>query len=344
MNKTLVVLIALIAAAAAACGASPATTTVAAQPTTTTQGSTSTAAGTEATTTTAAPSTTAAPTTTDAGTTTTTEADATPTDSDELGLFNAALAASAEVTSGRMEGLIEMTGLDPASGLTEFSMPFGGAFDNATGNFSFYMDLSAMAEAAGDEIPPEFAELFGEMEVRQIGDRAYMKFGFFNMFLGAETEWLAMPADDGTTTAQDFTMTSPTNPSEFLGSFEGAGATVEVVGAETVNGVQATHYRAVFDTEALLASATPEERAQLEAQGPLPADVLPLDVWISDAGFVVRFVMEIDGTGISTEPGESFESMTMRYDLYDLNEAVTIEPPPASETTDIEDLEGAFSF
>lgn len=342
MKRTLVVLIALIAMAASACGASSATTTVAAQPATTAEATTTTAA--DETTTTAAPTTTSAPTTTATDAPTTTEPGPAPPESDELALFNAALAASAEVTSGRMEGLIEMTGLDPASGLTEFSMPFGGAFDNASGNFSFYMDLSTMAEAAGDEIPPEFAELFGEMEVRQIGDRAYMKFGFFNMFLGVETEWLGMPADDGASTAQDFTLTSPTNPSLFLGSFEGAGGTVEVVGVETVNGVQATHYRAVFDVEALLAAATPEERAQLEAQGPLPADILPLDIWISDAGLIVRFVMEIDGTGIATAPGESFESMTMRYDLYDLNEAVTIDPPPASQTTNIEDLEGAFGF
>jgi hypothetical protein len=54
-------------------------------------------------------------------------------------------------------------------------------------------------------------------------------------------------------------------------------------------------------------------------------------------------VMEIDGSGVETAPGESFDTMTMRYDLFDLNGTVTIEPPPAGDVTDIEDLEG-FGF
>ena len=310
MNRLLAPLIAAIALIAAACGASPVTTTAATKATT-------------------------APTATEVTTT---------AGSSDFALFQEALEASAELTSGRMEGLIEITGLDPAQGPTEMSIPFGGAFDNASGDFSFSMDMSGLADAAGEELPPEFADFFGDMEVRQIGDRAYMKFAFFGMLFGAETEWISMPAEDGNTASSGFTTTTPSNPSEILGSFEGAGATVEVIGQETVNGVEATHYRAVFDTKALLESATPEERARLETQGPLPAEELPMDVWISDDGFVVRFVMEIDGSDIETAPGESFEAMTMRYDLFDLNGNVAIEPPPASETTDIEDLEGSFGL
>jgi hypothetical protein len=335
MNRSLAALVAVVAVLVAACGSPTSTTTIAAQPTTT-----SAEPVTSSTTSAPEPSTTAAPTTTGATTTTGEPSE----NASELDALHTAFAASAAITSGRMEGLIEMTGLDPSTtGLTELSMPFGGAFDNVSGNFSFYLDMSGLAAAAGDEMPPEFADLFGEMEVRQIGDRAYMRFAFLNMFLGAETEWIAMPADESGTATQDFTMSSPSNPSEFLATFEDAGATVEVLGTETVNGVQATHYRAVFDTEALLASATPEERAKLEAQGPLPADFLPLDVWVSDEGLVVRFVMEIDGTGLATTPEESFDKMTMRYDLFDLNGDVTIEAPPVANTTDIEDLDG-FSF
>jgi hypothetical protein len=242
-----------------------------------------------------------------------------------------------------MEGAIEMTGLDPSQGFTEMTIPFGGAFDNASGDFSFYMDMSGIAAAAGDEIPAEFGDLFGDMEVRQIGEISYVKFPFFSMFLGAETPWISMPADEGDPTG-GFTMTSPGNPSEILGSFEDAGATVEVIGSESVNGVDATHYRVVFDTESLLAEATPEERAELEAQGPIPIDELPMDVWISEDGLVVRFIMEIDGDSVETEPGESFGHMSMRYDMFELNSGVVIDPPPSSEVTDVEDLEFSFDF
>lgn len=257
--------------------------------------------------------------------------------------MQSAFQRSAEVTSGRMEGLIEITGLDPSQGFTEMVIPFGGAFDNASGNFSFYMDMSSIADAAGDELPPEFADLFGEMEVRQIGDTAYLKFPLFTALFGAETPWISMPAEEGDV-ASGFMTTSPGNPSEILGSFEDAGATVDVIGTETVNGVKATHYRAVFDMEALLAQATPEERARLEAQGPIPVDFMPMDVWISDDGFVVRFVMEIDGSAVETTQGESFDRMLMQYDLFDLGSDVVIEPPPPGEVTDIEELEGSFGF
>ncbi len=290
-----------------------------------------------------ATSSTPATTTTAAPPEVTTTLAATPDESPEIVALRAAFAASAQVTSGRMEGSIEVTGLDPSQGITEMVMPFGGAFDNASGDSSFYMDMSGIAGAGGDDVPAEFVDLLGEMEVRQIGDTAYVKFPFFNMFLGAETPWIAMPADESDPTG-GFSMTSPGNPSEILGSFEEAGATVEAIGAETVNGVNTTHYRAVFDMEKLLAEATPAERERLEAQGPLPSDAMPMDVWISDDGLVVRFVMDIDGSAVETEPGEGFERMVMRYDMFNLNEAVAIEPPPPSEVTHVDDLDAAFGF
>jgi len=242
-----------------------------------------------------------------------------------------------------MEGSIEISGIDASTGITQMVIPFGGAFDNASGDFSFSMDLSGALAAAGDEIPAEMAGLFGEMEVRQIGETTFVKFPFFNQFLGADTPWISMPTDQNDPTS-GFTMTSPGNPSEILGSFEDAGATVEVIGVETVNGVDATHYRAIFDTEALLAQASPEERERLEAQAPFPAESLPMDVWISDDGLVVRFVMEIDGDSVDAEPGQGFGQMLMRYDMFDLNAGVAIDPPPPAEVTDVADLDSFFGF
>ncbi len=344
MNRRTGSVLAVLALTAAACAAGPTTAE------TESADAAGSAPGTGATTTTVAETTTttiaaATTATTQAPaptTTTTTEAPVAP--SEGLTTLQAAISQSAAVTSGRMEGIIQVTGLDAAEGPAELTIPFGGAFDNAAGNFSFYMDMSGIAAAAAEdgEITPELAELFGDMEVRQIGETAYLKFPLFTMLFGAETEWISMPADEDATGG--FVMTSPSNPSEILESFQDVGATVEVIGAETVNGVQATHYRAVFDMEALLAEATPEERARLEAQGPLPTDAMPMDLWISDAGHVVRFVMEIDGSAVEAAPGESFDRMLLQYDLFDLGESIVIEPPPAAEVTDLEDLEGSFGF
>lgn len=295
------------------------------------------------TTTTAADVSTAAPSPTTTSAPATTTSVAANAESDEITALRAAFAASADVTSGRMEGSIEVTGLDPSQGIAEMVMPFGGSFDNESGDFSFYMDMSGAAAAAGDEVPAEFDDLFGEMEVRQIGETSYVKFPFFGMFLGADTPWISMPADESDPTG-GFAMTAPGNPSEILGSFEAAGATVETIGSEAVNGVNATHYRVVFDTETLLAEATPEERKNLEEQGPIPIDELPMDVWISEDGLVVRFIMEIDGESVESGPEEAFGHMSMRYDMFELNSAITIDPPPASEVTDVDDLEFSFGF
>ncbi|GMQ84750.1 MAG: hypothetical protein BMS9Abin07_0314 [Acidimicrobiia bacterium] len=340
MEKRAVLVIAAFALAVGACAADTDSLTPAGSAPTEEVAVTTAPTTTTTTVSPATPTTAPTTTTTAAPTTTTTAAPFSP----ELLAMQTAFERSAAVSSGRMEGLIEITGLDPSQGPTEIRIPFGGAFDNATGNFSFSMDLSGIAAAAEDDLPPEFAGMFDEMEVRQIGDRAYLKFPFFAVLFGAETPWISMPAEEGDVATSGFSATAPGNPSEILGSFEDAGATVEVIGTETINGVTATHYRAVFDMEALLAQATPEERAELEARGPLPLDFLPMDVWISDDGLVVRFVMEIDGSAIETTPEESFGRLLMRYDLFDLGSDVVIEPPPPGEVTAIEDLEGSLGF
>jgi hypothetical protein len=54
--------------------------------------------------------------------------------------------------------------------------------------------------------------------------------------------------------------------------------------------------------------------------------------------------MEIDGSSVDTEPGESFDLMLMQYDMFELNADIVIEPPPPSEVTNVEDLELSFGF
>ncbi|MFP5331549.1 MAG: hypothetical protein ACLGHX_04185 [Acidimicrobiia bacterium] len=291
-------------------------------------------------TTTTAPTTTTVPTTT-----TTTEPVQEAAVSPQLAAIRAAFVRSSEVTTGRMEGLIEVTGLAGEASVT-ITMPFGGAFDTVSGNSSFFMDLSAIAEAgamAGEEIPPEFADMFGEMEIRVVDGVEYVKFPFFTTFLGAETPWIASPADGASGLASEFTFFEPANPSDVLSQLEEADATVTEIGRETVNGVETTHYQVVFDTAALLADATPEERAEFEEQGIFPDGELPMEIWISDDGLVIRYVMDIDSTALASPEGDEFQRMVLTFDLLDLNQPVDITAPDPSEVTDAEAL-GAGLF
>lgn len=305
------------------------TTSVAAEATTTAVPETTTTATPETTTTTAPPETT------------TTAASGSLALSDLQG----ALSQTSAVNSARMEGSIAMTGIDGLPPGTEFAMPFSGAFDNDASVFAFTMDLSGIAAIAGEELPPGYEDLFSEMEIRSFGDVAYMRFPFFGAFLGIETEWIKIPADEAGSAAGGFSGgVSPANPTGVLDAFKDADATVVDLGREDVRGVETTRYLVIIDMETLMANATPEERAELEAQGPLPFDELPIDIWIGDDGFVYRYVMAISGDSVAAEPGESFESMTMTFEMYDYGAPIDVAEPDPSDVTDAEELGGLFDF
>lgn len=323
------ILLTVFALMVAACGGGETADTAS----TTTLGPVSTTAAAEPTT-----------TTTTAATTTTTEAPA--GESGQLAAIRAAISQSAEVTSGRMEGVIEISALADGPVPFDISIPFGGEFDSTTGNSSFVMDLSAMAGmagASGEEIPAEFAGMFDEMEVRVVDGVSYIRFPLFGMMFGAQTEWVSAPEDEGASITQDFTFAHPDNPAQMLEKFEDADAEVTEVGRETVNGLETTHYRVVFDSAAMLAAASPEERAEMLESGPIPDGEFPMDLWITDDGVVVRYVMEVDGSMV--EPGEAqeFQRMVMTFDLLDVNQPVTIVAPDPADVTDLESL-GAGMF
>lgn len=285
-----------------------------------------------------------ATTTSPPATTATTEA-ATSDGSGQLAAIRAAISQSAKITSGRMEGLIEIAALEEGAAF-DISIPFHGEFDSATGNSSFVMDLSAMvgmAEASGEEVPAEFAGMFDEMEVRVVDGVSYIKFPLFGMMFGAQTEWISAPEEEGASITDDFTFAQPDNPAQMLEQFEDADAEVTEIGRETVNGVDTTHYRVVFDAAAMLAQASPEERAEMMAAGPIPDGEFPMDLWITDDGVVVRYIMEIDGSMVETEDSEEFQQMTMTFNLLDFNQPVTISAPDPADVTDVESL-GAGMF
>lgn len=299
----------------------------------------------EDTTTTAAPTaTTEAPpetTTTQAvETTTTTEEPASAGDGSDL----LASLSESPVTSARIEGQIEIQGASVEGEPMDATIAFSSAFDNNTGDSSFLMDMSALAATMPTDPDDPFgdvADLLGEMEVRTIGDTVYMKFPFFTLLLGAETDWISMPADGSEDFTAEFSM-APGDPNEIFDAYGDAPSTVEELGSENVNGVDTTHYRITFDVDQM--EMTDEEREELEASGLFADGQLPMDLWVSEEGYPVRMLLQIDGTQVDAPPEEQFELMTMQYDLFDINQPITIEPPPEEDVTDVEGLDSAFGF
>jgi hypothetical protein len=312
--------------------------------------STTVAAEVDTTETTATPTTTTSQpltTTTTAPTTTTTATSGgkAGVSSEAYQALTARVQQAGEPTSARMEGTMQIVGSAEGFGADEITLPFSLAFDDA-GNSSFSMDMSGMADAIAEEDDPMgFGAMFGAMEVRTIGETAYLKFGFFTMMMGAETEWVSMPAEEGAGFEADMQDSLPSDPSDLLEGYESANAEVTDLGRQTVNGVETDHYLITIDAAAFLEELSPSERAELEASGPVPNADLPIELWISDEGHVVRMLMEIDGTAIDhASPEEAFERMTFTFDVFDINQPITIEAPPADQVTAIDDIEGAFDF
>lgn len=284
-----------------------------------------------------APAATVAPTTTVPATTTTT------VPGPELSALNAALANSAAIASGRMEGVFEIVGIKGVpAGAPAVALTFSGAFDTNAGTSSFVMDMSDFANVVpADEVPPEFADLFGVIEVRQIGDTSYMRFPFFSSFLGVETDWISFPTEEQSAT-DGLAPVTPVNPSEFLNIFQSVGASVSEVGTEEIRGEETVHYVVLFDMADLIRQSDPEQLAELENLGPLPFDELPMDIWISEDGLVHRFEIVFDAASVGAAPDDGFERMVMRFDMFDHGLPVDIQPPPDDDVTDAGELVGFF--
>lgn len=272
-------------------------------------------------------STTAATTTS----TTAAEAGGAPSSS-SLQAFQQSLADTSAVQSFRMEGGISLTGIEGAPGVSDFSLPMSGEFDTANGAFTMLMDLSGIAAVGGDEIDAQTASLFGEMEVRTIGNTAYMRSGFFSL-LGVTTEWVSMPAEDADATTTGLGTASPTNPMDLLAPFANADAEITEIGPETVRGVPTTHYQVVVDVQRLAEQVAPGELDSLQAQVPLPLTVLPMDFWIGADGLVYRYAITISGEDVSAQDG-GFGQMVLQFEMFDFGAPITITAPPASDVTD----------
>ncbi len=250
----------------------------------------------------------------------------------------AALENAEQMTSGRTEASIVILGPEGLPTSTQMEFRFSGEFD-AAGNSSFIIDLSQAAAMGTVTIPDEFGDLFGEMEVRTIGDTAFLRFGLFSMF-GVQTTWLSLSADDASMAAGSFGA-SPINPADAMAVFGRAVNEFEDLGRETIREVETTHLRAVIDIQNMVDEATAEELAELGALGTgLPGALLPVHFWIDDVGNIHRFQTAIDGT---LDSNATFVQMTMTWDMFDHGAPIEIVAPPANDVTDGSALENMFT-
>jgi hypothetical protein len=259
---------------------------------------------------------------------------------------------SAGATSGRFSFDVSMTfpGADEP-----FALSGEGAFDKPSKRASFAVDMSSFARLLGGLFAglagpgadgmPDFEDPTGwKIEVVQDGEVGYVRFPAFDERLPAGKSWIRAEKGEkaGGFELDELEQFAQTDPRELLEALQAVTSDVDVVGTESLRGAEVTHYRAVIEPKDLAAKAPKDQREQAESlideiTSQSGVGEIPVDVWIDATGLVRKLAM----TAAATDPGTSQSSeMTISFEIWDYDEPVEIELPPASEVVDASAVRG----
>lgn len=246
-----------------------------------------------------------------------------------------ALSDAGVMNSGRFEGVITIVGSADSDLPGEFQMLFSGSFDNDANASRITLDMSDIFAAAAASDPSAagmeemFSSMFDEpMEMIQIGDKSWVKWGLLAMF-GVEDKWLETEADASDAATMGFGGTD--SPTAMLEELADADADIQDLGQEDIRGVTTTHYRAELALETLAEGMTPEERADFEQSfGGASADgTYLIDLFVDGDDQLQRFVLDI--SDLPADSADGMQSMVFEYDIMDHGQDQGIAPPPADE-------------
>lgn len=201
-----------------------------------------------------------------------------------------------------------------------FSMDMAGqgAVDMTARTMIMEMETSGLPGMEGD----------GRVEMRMVGDYAYMKLPLGNAGLPPGKSWVRFDvATMGGGLGDPFSSNDPTAMADFL---RGVSGDVETIGREDVRGHATTHYRADIDLEKALDKMPAEQRANaaaaIENLKTAKVTTMPMEVWIDDEGLIWRQFFEV----AFGEQG----SMLMMFEVLEYGVEVDGEKPPADEVFD----------
>ncbi|MGZ6545024.1 MAG: hypothetical protein ACXVEI_06905 [Actinomycetota bacterium] len=181
------------------------------------------------------------------------------------------------------------------------------------------------------------------------GPVLYLQAPMLASFIPATTPWIKIdPSTLPQSQGQLGAVSAAANPAAILAAIKDA-LTVDEVGAETVDGSAATHYRASIDLVKLLpllASLTPDKPTDAEMQKAknklekLGMQSVPIDLWVDGDGFLKQAKFSFDLSKM--DPSNAGTSFALTLTLSDIGSDISIDVPPASQVTDISDLLGSF--
>jgi hypothetical protein len=164
------------------------------------------------------------------------------------------------------------------------------------------------------------------------GNVLYMRSSIFRQLgLSPDKQWVKLDlgqlAQQRGIDLSSLANASPT-PASALSYLRGAGK-VREVGSESVNGVDATHYKVTVDLQRAAAKSEGIEGQSLNRLiQETGVKKLPVDVWVDGNGYVrkVRYAQRAAAEG---------KSVDVTMNLHDYGAPVTVKPPPAASTVDL---------
>jgi hypothetical protein len=223
---------------------------------------------------------------------------------------------------------------------------------HVTGDVAYVLDPAdptSLRERVLLDIPSVGMMPGGEVELIVGKDSVvYVRAPMLASYIPAKTPWIkldpsALPQQPGGVGAA----TAALDPAAILTALEGA-ISVDEVGTDTVDGTDATHYRANVDLLKLLPSFAelapdaPTDAEMQEAKDKLTElglDTLPIDLWVDGDGYLkqVRFALDLS----TIAPDRAGASFSITLTLSDIGEDISIDVPPASQVTDLTDMLGS---
>ena len=241
---------------------------------------------------------------------------------------------SQQAGTARVEFTATMS--SPTLGGVPLTMTGGGLVGDGRAELS--MDMAGLFKQLG--APAGFDTTMKAVYLNEGGDYVfYLRMGMLDGKIPGGKQWLKLDLSKlGSSLGVDFdklmgNASGPMqDPSQLLTMLRATSGDVQNLGTETVDGVEATHYRADVDL-AKAAKLAGVSAPALEHLAQSVPSTMPEDVWIGTDGLVHRIRVAYTQT---TQAAPM--SMTMTENLTDYGTSATIAAPDSSVVYDATDL------
>lgn len=228
------------------------------------------------------------------------------------------------------------------AGAEELSFAGEGVADNRAKRGRTTIDLSKLAELAGEEADP------GDLRLQVVYDASsgyvlYLRFPLLQRLANISKPWLkvdlvALGAQQGVDLS-DLQLIIQGDPAQQLQYLRATTGEPRRVGRASVRGVRTTRYRATLDYGRVAAYAPPALRASMQAAArelirQSGSRTAPVDVWIDGQGLIRRVAL------VQKAHGPPLVETSFVADFYDFGARVRVELPPPGQVADLTELTG----